>query len=143
MSGRLLLGLLASTWLFRRATLVEGAQEQGASSSTKICNVLIARHSARWTKLLPRYGRRGVRIMISAGEACWARKAAVAARYFTGVTDLGLAYRRHHGHHPGRADNFNDKLSHSARDNGIDPAQAGCPDLRGWPHPWNGIFRTA
>jgi protein-disulfide isomerase len=80
-------------------------------------------------KLLPRYGERVAFVHrdFPLAKHAWARKAAVAARYFTGVKpDLGLAYRRHimATIQETRADNFNDKLSVFARDNGIDPAQA-------------------
>jgi protein-disulfide isomerase len=80
-------------------------------------------------KLLPRYGERVAFVHrdFPLAKHAWARKAAIAARYFTGAKpELGLAYRRHvmATIQDTRADNFNDNLSAFARDNGIDPAQA-------------------
>jgi protein-disulfide isomerase len=80
-------------------------------------------------KLLPRYGERVAFIHhdFPLAKHAWARNAAIAARYFEGVKpELGLVYRRHimASIQETRADNFNDKLSTFARDNGIDPAQA-------------------
>lgn len=133
MSGRLLLGLLASTMAASaEQPLVEGRAE----SKVRVliyedlqCPDCAAFRRMMDEKLLPRYGERVAFVHrdFPLAKHAWARKAAVAARYFTGVKpDLGLAYRRHimATIQETRADNFNDRLSTFARDNGIDPAQA-------------------
>jgi protein-disulfide isomerase len=133
MSGRLLLGLLASTIaVSAEQQLVEGRTE----SKVRVliyedlqCPDCAAFRRMMDEKLLPRYGERVAFVHrdFPLAKHAWARKAAIAARYFTGVKpDLGLAYRRHimATIQETRADNFNDKLSTFARDNGIDPAQA-------------------
>ena len=133
MSGRLLLGLLASTIaVSAEQQLVEGRTE----SKVRVliyedlqCPDCAAFRRMMDEKLLPRYGERVAFVHrdFPLAKHAWARKAAIAARYFTGVKpDLGLAYRRHimATIQETRADNFNDKLSAFARDNGVDPAQA-------------------
>ena len=130
MSGRLLLGLLASTVaVSAEQPLVEGRTE----SKVRVliyedlqCPDCAAFRRMMDEKLLPRYGERMAFVHrdFPLAKHAWARKAAVAGRYFTGVKpDLGLAYLMATIQET-RADNFNDKLSVFARDNGIDPAQA-------------------
>jgi len=133
MSGRLLLGLLASTIaVSAEQQLVEGRTE--SKVRVLIYEDLQCPDCAEFRrmmdeKILPRYGERVAFIHrdFPLAKHAWARKAAIAARYFTGVKpELGLAYRRHimATIHETRADDFNDKLSAFARDNGVDPAQA-------------------
>jgi protein-disulfide isomerase len=133
MSGRLLLGLLASTIaVSAEQPLVEGRTE----SKVRVliyedlqCPDCAAFRRMMDEKLLPRFGDRVAFIHrdFPLAKHAWARKAAIAARYFAGVKpELGLAYRRHimATIQETRADNFNDKLSAFARDNEVDPAQA-------------------
>ncbi len=57
----------------------------------------------------------------------WARKAAIAARFFEEAhPGLGLAYRKYCLVHLREmtADNFDDRLSQFAKDHRVDPAQA-------------------
>jgi len=133
MSGRLLLGLLASTIaVSAEQQLVEGRTE--SKVRVLIYEDLQCPDCAEFRrmmdeKILPRYGERVAFIHrdFPLAKHAWARKAAIAARYFTGVKpELGLAYRRHimATIQETRADNFNDKLSGFARDNGVDLAQA-------------------
>jgi len=133
MSGRLLLGLLASTIaVSAEQQLVEGRTE--SKVRVLIYEDLQCPDCAEFRrmmneKILPRYGERVAFIHrdFPLAKHAWARKAAIAARYFTGVKpELGLAYRRHimATIQETRADNFKDKLSGFARDNGVDPAQA-------------------
>jgi protein-disulfide isomerase len=80
-------------------------------------------------KLVPRYADRVAFVHrdFPLAKHAWARKAAIAARYFAGVKpELGLAYRRHimTTIRETSADNFNNRLSQFARENGVDPAQA-------------------
>jgi len=133
MSGRLLLGLLASTIaVSAEQQLVEGRTE--SKVRVLIYEDLQCPDCAEFRrmmdeKILPRYGERVAFIHrdFPLAKHAWARKAAIAARYFTGVKpELGLAYQRHimATIRETRADNFNDKLSAFARDNGIDPTQS-------------------
>jgi protein-disulfide isomerase len=133
MSGRLLLGLLATTIaVSAEQQLVEGRTE--SKVRVLIYEDLQCPDCAEFRrmmdeKILPRYGERVAFIHrdFPLAKHSWARKAAIAARYFTGVKpELGLAYRRRimATIQETRADNFNDKLSAFARDNGVDPAQA-------------------
>ena len=133
MSGRLLLGLLASTIaVSAEQQLVEGRTE--SKVRVLIYEDLQCPDCAEFRrmmdeKILPRYGERVAFIHrdFPLAKHAWARKAAIAARYFAGVKpELGLAYRRHimATIQETRADNFNDKLSAFARDNEVDPAQA-------------------
>jgi len=133
MSGRLLLGLLASTIaVSAEQQLLEGRTE----SKVRVliyedlqCSDCAEFRRMMDEKILPRYGERVAFIHrdFPLAKHAWARKAAIAARYFTGVKpELGLAYWRHimATIQETRADNFNDKLSAFARDNEVDPAQA-------------------
>ena len=133
MRGSLLLGLLASTIAMpAEQALVEGRTE----SKVRVliyedlqCPDCAAFRRMLDEKILPRYGGRVafVHRVFPLAKHAWARKAAIAARYFGEVKpELGVAYRRHimATIQETRADNFNDKLSAFARDNGVDPAQA-------------------
>lgn len=80
-------------------------------------------------KILPRYGDKiaFVHRDFPLAKHAWARKAAIAARYFGEVRpELGLEYRRHimFTIKETSAENFNDKLAEFARKNAVDPAAA-------------------
>jgi protein-disulfide isomerase len=80
-------------------------------------------------KLLPRYASKvGFEHRdFPLAKHAWARKAAIAARFFEEAKPgLGLAYRRYSLGHIAEttADNFNDRLSQFAKDHGVDPAKA-------------------
>ncbi len=133
MSRRLLLGLLASTMIVSaEQPLVEGRTE----SKVRVliyedlqCPDCAAFRRMLDEKILPRYAERVAFVHrdFPLAKHAWARKAAIAARYFSEVKpELGLAYRRHimATIQETRADNFNEKLSAFARDSGVDPAQA-------------------
>ena len=132
MNGRLLLGLLAFAMaVSAEQPLVEGRTE----SKVRVliyedlqCPDCAAFRRMLDEKILPRYAGRVAFVHrdFPLAKHAWARKAAIAARYFSEVKpELGLAYRRHimAAIQETRADNFNDKLSAFARDNGVDPAQ--------------------
>jgi protein-disulfide isomerase len=80
-------------------------------------------------KILPRYGDKiaFVHRDFPLAKHAWARKAAIAARYFGEVRpELGLEYRRHimFTIKETSAENFNDKLAEFAKKNGVDPTPA-------------------
>jgi protein-disulfide isomerase len=80
-------------------------------------------------KLLPRYSAtvRFEHRDFPLAKHAWARKAAIAARFFEEMQPgLGLAYRKYSmgNLHEITADNFNDRLSQFAKDHGVDPAKA-------------------
>jgi len=133
MSGRLLLGLLAiSIAASAEQPLVEGRTE----SKVRVliyedlqCPDCAAFRRMMDDQILPRYGERVAFVHrdFSLAKHIWARKAAIAARYFAGVKpELALEYRRRTmaAIRETQAGNFNEKLSAFARDNGIDPAEA-------------------
>jgi protein-disulfide isomerase len=133
MSGSLLLALLASgVGLSAQQSLVEGMAE--SKVRVLVYEDLQCPDCAEFRrmmdeKLLPRYADRVAFVHrdFPLAKHAWARKAAVAARFFAGVKpELGLAYRRHimASIHETSADNFNNLLSQFARENGVDPAQA-------------------
>jgi protein-disulfide isomerase len=133
MIGRLLLGLLAFTMaVSAEQPMVEGRTE--SKVRVLIYEDLQCPDCAEFRrmldeKILPRYAERVAFVHrdFPLAKHAWARKAAIAARYFSEVKpELGLAYRRHimSTIQETRADNFNDKLSAFARDNGVDPAHA-------------------
>jgi protein-disulfide isomerase len=79
--------------------------------------------------LVPRYASRVAFVHrdFPLAKHAWARKAAIAARYFAGVKpEMGLAYRRYilSTIHETTPDNFNDRLAQFARDQRIDPQPA-------------------
>jgi len=131
MSGRLLLGLLASTMAASaEQPLVEGRTE--SKVRVLIYEDLQCPDCAEFRrmldeKILPRYAARVAFVHrdFPLAKHSWARKAAIAARYFSELKpELGLAYRRHimASIQETRAGNFNDKLAAFARENGVDPA---------------------
>jgi len=80
-------------------------------------------------KLLPRYAAtvRFEHRDFPLAKHPWARKAAIAARFFEETKPgLGLAYRKYcFAHIPETtADNFKDRLSQFAKDHGVDSARA-------------------
>jgi protein-disulfide isomerase len=80
-------------------------------------------------KLLPRYAStvRFEHRDFPLAKHAWARKAAIAARFFEEAQPgLGLAYRKYAMAHLREitADNFDDRLSQFAKDHIVDPAKA-------------------
>jgi protein-disulfide isomerase len=80
-------------------------------------------------KLLPRYAStvRFEHRDFPLAKHAWARKAAIAARYFEeNKPGLGLAYRKYSMTNLREitADNFNERLAQFAKDHGVDPAKA-------------------
>jgi protein-disulfide isomerase len=81
------------------------------------------------TQLLPRYAAtvRFEHRDFPLSKHAWARKAAIAARFFEEAKPgLGLEYRKYTmGHQPEiTADNFDDQLALFAKQHGIEPAKA-------------------
>jgi protein-disulfide isomerase len=79
-------------------------------------------------KLLPRYGSRVAFLHrdFPLAKHAWARRAAIAARFFAEKKpELGIAYRRHilSTMQETTGGNFNQKLSEFAREQGIDAAE--------------------
>jgi len=133
MTGSMLLALLASgVGLSAQQSLVEGLAE--SKVRVLIYEDLQCPDCAEFRrmmdeKLVPRYAERVAFVHrdFPLAKHAWARKAAIAARYFAGVKpELGLAYRRHimTTIRETTADNFSNRLSQFARENGVDPAQA-------------------
>jgi protein-disulfide isomerase len=80
-------------------------------------------------KILPRYADKiaFVHRDFPLAKHAWARKAAIASRYFAELKpELGLEYRRHimSTIKETTPENFNDKLVEFARKNAVDPAAA-------------------
>jgi protein-disulfide isomerase len=80
-------------------------------------------------KLLPRYAAtvRFEHRDFPLAKHAWARKAAIAARFFEEAQPgLGLAFRKYAMAHLREitADNFNDRLSEFAKEHEVDPAKA-------------------
>jgi protein-disulfide isomerase len=80
-------------------------------------------------KILPKYGDRVefVHRDFPLAKHAWARRAAIAARYFTEKDPkLGLEYRRHTMATQGEAtaDNFKDRVAEFARQHGLKPEEA-------------------
>jgi protein-disulfide isomerase len=80
-------------------------------------------------KIMPRYGDKiaFVHRDFPLAKHVWARKAAIASRYFGELKpELGLEYRRHimSTIRETTPENFNDKLAEFARKNAVDPAAA-------------------
>jgi len=80
-------------------------------------------------KLLPKYGAKVAFVHrdFPLAKHAWARKAAIAARFFTERDpELGLAYRRYTmaGQEAATAENFNDRLTAFAKAHGVDPEAA-------------------
>jgi len=133
MSARLLLILLATSMaLTAQQPIVEGLAE----SKVRVliyedlqCSDCAAFRQMLDEKLLPRYATRVAFVHrdFPLAKHAWARKAAVAARYFAErKPELGLAYRRYAlaGIEKTTPANFNDRLAQFAREHGLDPAPA-------------------
>ena len=131
MSGRLIVALLASVaGLPAQQPLVEGFAE----SKVRVliyedlqCPDCAAFRRMMDDKILPRYGTRVAFVHrdFPLAKHSWARRAAIAARYFGDhKPELGLAYRRQimATIRETTLDNFDSRLSQFARDNGLDPA---------------------
>jgi len=131
MSGRLIVALLASVaGLPAQQPLVEGFAE----SKVRVliyedlqCPDCAAFRRMMDDKILPRYDTRVAFVHrdFPLAKHAWARRAAIAARYFGDhKPELGLAYRRQimATIRETTPDNFNSRLSQFARDNGLDPA---------------------
>jgi len=131
MSGHLVL-VLAAVGLSAQQALVEGPTE----SKVRVliyedlqCPDCAAFRRMMDQNLLPRYSARVAFVHrdFPLAKHAWARKAAIAARYFAGIKpELGLAYRRNimAAIEQTTLDNFNERLSQFARDNGTDPKPA-------------------
>jgi len=131
MSGRLLLALVASA-AYAGQSPVEGRTE----SKVRVliyedlqCSDCAAFRRMMDEKILPRYGGKVAFVHrdFPLAKHAWARKAAIAARYFGEVRpELGLAYRRHimATIQETTPDNFNDRLSEFARKNQLSPQAA-------------------
>lgn len=139
MSGHLLLAL-AAVGLSAQQALVEGPTE----SKVRVliyedlqCPDCAAFRTMMDENLLPRYAGKVAFVHrdFPLAKHAWARKAAIAARYFAGIKpELALAYRRHimASIQQTTLDNFNERLAQFARDNGADakPALAALVDSR-------------
>ncbi len=80
-------------------------------------------------KLLPKYGAKVAFIHhdFPLAKHAWARRAAIAARFFTERSPaLGLEYRRYTmaGQDAATAENFNERLTAFAKAHGVDPNEA-------------------
>jgi len=133
MSGRLLLGLLATiASLSAEMSLVEGRRDSAVR--VVICEDLECPDCAAFRrmmdeKLLPRYAATVAFIHrdFPLAKHAWARRAAVAARYFAGVKpELGLAYRRHvlAAIKQTTPENFDQKVAAFAQQSHLDAAPA-------------------
>jgi protein-disulfide isomerase len=133
MSGGVLLALLASAvGLPAQQALIEGLPDSRVR--VLIYEDLQCPDCADFRrmmdeKVLPHYGERVAFVHrdFPLAKHAWARKAAVAARYFAGVKpELALAYRRHimATIKETTPENFNEKLSQFARENGVDARAA-------------------
>jgi protein-disulfide isomerase len=133
MSGWLLLTLLTtSVGLTAQQPVVEGLAESKVRvliyEDLQCPDCAVFRHMLD-EKLLPRYGDRVAFVHrdFPLAKHAWARKAAVAARYFNErKPELGVAYRRYAmaGIASTTPANFNERLAQFARDHGLDPAPA-------------------
>jgi len=131
---RAALAALLASWPILAADqhLVEGA----AQSPVRVliyedlqCPDCAVFHAMLETQLLPRYAStvRFEHRDFPLAKHAWARKAAVAARFFEEAKPgLGLEYRKYAMGHQGEitADNFNGQLATFAKAHGTDPAQA-------------------
>ena len=133
MSGPLLLGLLATiASLSAEMSLVEGRRDSAVR--VVICEDLECPDCAAFRrmmdeKLLPRYAATVAFIHrdFPLAKHAWARRAAVAARYFAGVKpELGLAYRRHvlAAIKQTTPENFDQKVAAFAQQSHLDAAPA-------------------
>ena len=133
MNGRLLLALLALTVAApAQQPLIEGQTQ----STVRVliyedlqCSDCADFRRMMDEKILPRYADKAAFIHrdFPLAKHAWARKAAIAARYFSEITpELGLAYRRQTMAtiRDTTPENFNDKLSAFAQKNGADATAA-------------------
>lgn len=131
MSGRLLLTLLTTSMgLTAQQPIVEGLAE----SKVRVliyedlqCPDCAAFRRMMDAELLPRYADRVAFVHrdFPLAKHAWARKAAIAARYFSERNrELGLAYRRYAmaGIESTTPANFNGRLTQFAHEHGIDSA---------------------
>jgi protein-disulfide isomerase len=128
MSAALLAAFAAAVGLSAQQSLIEGSIE----SKVRVliyedlqCPDCAAFRQMMDENLLPRYSARVAFVHrdFPLAKHAWARKAAIAARYFAGVKpELGLAYRRRimATIQQTTADNFNERLSQFAREKGAD-----------------------
>ena len=130
---RLALALLASAMgLAAQQPLVEGR----ADSQVRVviyedlqCPDCAAFRRMMDEQILPRYGGKVAFLHrdFPLAKHAWARKAAIAARFFAAKSaELGLAYRRYAmaGIEQTNADNFNARLTSFAKEHGVDPDAA-------------------
>jgi len=132
MSARLLLAVLTAAALSGQQSSIEGLPE----SKVRViiyedlqCPDCATFRRMLDDKILPRYGDKiaFVHRDFPLAKHAWARKAAIASRYFGEVRpELGLEYRRHimSTIKETTPENFNDKLAEFARKNGADAAAA-------------------
>jgi protein-disulfide isomerase len=132
MTSRLGAALLLSTMGLAAQGLVEG--RAGSPVRVIIYEDLQCPDCANFRvmldqQILPKYGDRVefVHRDFPLAKHAWARRAAIAARFFTEKDpQLGLEYRRHTMATQGEAtaDNFKDRLAEFARQHGINPEEA-------------------
>jgi protein-disulfide isomerase len=129
--------MLAGAWLtFGAAPPAQTLTEGRAGSAVRVliyedlqCPDCADFRAMMDKRILPKYGDRVEFIHrdFPLAKHAWARRAAIAARFF-GARDarLGLEYRRHTfaTHAETTAENFNDRLAAFAREHGIPPADA-------------------
>jgi protein-disulfide isomerase len=127
-----LLAAFAAVGLSAQQSLVEGPTESKVRvliyEDLQCADCAAFRHMMD-EKLLTRYSARVAFVHrdFPLAKHAWARKAAIAARYFAGIQpELGLAYRRHvmSAMSQTTLDNFHERLSQFARENGVDPKPA-------------------
>jgi protein-disulfide isomerase len=140
MSAPLAVVAAAAVGLSAQQSLVEGFAE--STVRVLIYEDLACPDSAAFRrmldeKILPLYAARVAFVHrdFPLAKHAWAKKAAIAARYFAALKpELGLAYRRHilATIRETTPENFNGRLSQFARENGTDaaPALAGLRDRR-------------
>ena len=132
MSGRLLLALVASAAGLSAQSLVEGQLESRVHVliyEDLQCPDCAAFRRMMDEKILPRYAGQVAFVHrdFPLAKHAWARKAAIAARYFAGVNpELALAYRRHimAAIKETTPENFNENLAQFAHDQGVDAQRA-------------------
>ncbi|MBZ5595201.1 MAG: DsbA family protein [Acidobacteriia bacterium] len=133
MSGSLLAAFAAAAvGISAQQSLVEGPTESKVRVliyEDLACPDCAAFRQMMDEKLLPSYTARVAFVHrdFPLAKHAWARRAAMAARYFAGIKpELGLAYRRHIMATIPQTTmaNFNEHLSQFARENGADPKPA-------------------
>lgn len=133
MSGRLLAALLTGT---AALSAQQGAVEGSRASRVRVliyedlqCPDCAAFRRMMDEQILPRYAGQVAFVHrdFPLAKHAWARKAAIAARYFDEVKpELGLAFRHHimAGIRETTPENFSSRLSDFAKKNGVDSAGA-------------------